>query len=85
MSLRSSLDQNLQLKIVELQNNQFSFRKIADQLQVAKSTCYNIYKLYKETGSTKSMPRTGRTRKTNARFDNYIKRQRHLRIDTKNS
>ena len=50
-------------------------RKIADIVKAQLKTVYKIIKKYKETGSIKDLPKSGRKRKTTIREDRWIIRQ----------
>ncbi|TFK57876.1 hypothetical protein BDN72DRAFT_782770, partial [Pluteus cervinus] len=40
-----------------------SFREVAEQFSIPKSTCYDIFAKFLKTGSTQNKPRSGRPRK----------------------
>ena len=63
-----SLSPNTRLKIIKFRQQNWSIRKIAQELNVDKSTVCDTW-LFKQTGDVRERNRPGRKRKTNERLN----------------
>ena len=70
-----SLSPNTRLKIIKFCQQNWSIRKIAQELNVAKSTVCDTWKSFKQTGDVRERNRPGRKRKTDERLNRYLRRQ----------
>ena len=70
-----SLSPNTHLKIIKFHQQNWSIRKIAQQLNVAKSTIFDTWKLFKQTGDVRERNRPGRKCKTDERLNRYLRCQ----------
>ena len=66
---------NTCLKIIKFRQQNWSIRKIAQELNVAKSTVCDTWKLFKQTGDVRERNRPGRKRKTDERLNRYLRCQ----------
>ena len=63
------------ITIAKLRQQNICIRNIANELDVAKSTVSDIWKLFQQTGDIKEQNRPGRSKITDVRTDQYIKCQ----------
>ena len=66
---------NTRLKIIKFRQQNWSIRKIPQELNVAKSTVCDTWKLFKQTGDVRERNRPGRKRKTDERLNRYLRHQ----------
>ena len=74
MPKRKELEQSVKDLIIAKHQNKTSYRCIAERLKVPVSTVGYIIKKWKESGTTKNMPRSGAPRKITERCRRKIMR-----------
>jgi len=73
MGRKKELTEDIKNRIIMLSENGHSSAAIAGQLHLHDRTVRKIIQKFRENGSVKVKPRSGRPRKTNSRYDRQLK------------